>query len=150
MPPRLPTPHFKQEQSHTCVPASARMILAHLGHSIDESALAKLLDTKIFGTHANNIQRLTALGFRVSFGPSSLTNIRVALQHNLPVIAFVMTGRLHYWNLNVAHALVIVGVDDANVYLNDPWFDHAPQVCPIDDFLAAWKEYNHLAAFIAK
>lgn len=148
--PSLPVPHFKQTRNNTCVPASVRMILTHLGYSTDESTLARLLDSKPFGTTARNVQRVSSLGFSVSFGSSSLANIRAALENGTPVIAFVMTGHLKYWNLDAAHALVVVGIDAEKVYLNDPWFDTAPQVASIDDFLAAWAEFNHLIAIITK
>ena len=146
----LPIPHFKQAKGNTCVPACARMVLAYLGHSIDESTLVKLLDTKPFGTAVRNIQRVSSLGFAVSLGSSALTNIRAALTSGNPVITFVMTGHLKYWQVNVPHAVVVVGVDDENVYLDDPWFDVSPQVSPIDDYLAAWAEFDRLAATITR
>jgi len=146
----LPVPHFRQSLNYTCVPAAARMALAHLGHSIDEATLATKLDTKSFGTIVRNVQRISSLGFSVSFGSSSLANVRSSLELGAPVIVFVMTGSLKYWKLDVPHAVVVVGIDDENVYLNDPWFDFAPQVSSIDDFLMAWAEFDHLAAFISK
>ena len=146
----LPIPHFKQTAGNTCVPAFVRMVLAYLQHSIDEPTLVKLLDTKPFGTAVRNIQRVSSLGFVVSFGSSALTSIRAALASGNPVIAFVMTGHLKYWQVNVAHAVVVVGIDDENVYLDDPWIDASPQVSPIDDFLAAWAEFDHLAATIIR
>ncbi len=126
------------------------MVLAHQSHSVDETTLARLLDTKPFGTAVANVQRVSALGFNVSFGSSSLANIRAALDKHVPVIAFVMTGHFKYWSLNAAHALVVVGLDDENVYLNDPWSETAPQISAIDDFLAAWAEFDHLAAVISR
>lgn len=146
----LPVPHFKQSSNYSCVPAAMRMVLAHLGHSINETTLVKRLDTKPIGTIVRNVQRISSLGFTVSFGSSSLANIRSSLELGKPVIAFVMTGHLKYWKLDVPHAVVVVGIDDESVYLNDPWFDVAPQVSSIDDFLAAWAEFDHLAAFISK
>lgn len=146
----LPIPHFKQTQDNTCVPACVRMVLAYQSHSVDESTLVKLLDTKPFGTTVRNIQRVSSLGFVVSFGSSALTNIRAALTLGNPVIVFVMTGHLKYWQVSVAHAVVVVGIDDENIYLDDPWFDTSPQVSPIDDFLAAWAEFDHLAATITR
>ncbi len=146
----LPIPHFKQAKTNTCLPASARIVLAHLGHSIDEATLERLLETKPFGTPVRNIQRVSTFGFSVSFASSSLVNLRAALAEGNPVIVFVMTGNMKYWRLNVAHALVVVGIDDEKIYLNDPWFDKAPQVCSIDEFLAAWAEFDHLAAIITR
>lgn len=146
----LAIPHFRQAKRNTCLPASVRMVLAHLGYSVDEATLERLLDTKPFGTIVCNLQRVTTLGFTASFGSHSLANLRAALGQGSPVIPFVMTGHLKYWHLDVAHALVVVGIDDENVYLNDPWFDTAPQVARIDDFLRAWAEFDHLAAIITK
>lgn len=126
------------------------MVLAYLGHSIDEPTLAKLLDTQPFGTLVRNVQHISALGFSVSFGVSSWATLRAVVEQGIPVLVFVMTGHLTYWQLDVAHALVVVGMDEANVYLDDPWFDTAPQVSSIDNFLAAWAEFDHLAAVITR
>ncbi len=35
------------------------------------------------------------------------------------------------------------------VYLNDPWFDVAPQAVPRDAFLAAWVEMDCLSGIIS-
>lgn len=55
---------------------------------------------------------------------------------------------LPYWTYPTAHVAVVVGYDDQRVYLNDPAFPEAPQSVLWDGFLAAWEEYDRMAAII--
>jgi len=42
----------------------------------------------------------------------------------------------------------VVGLDQSNVYLNDPDFAEAPLVADHNAFLAAWQEREHRYAVI--
>ena len=64
-------------------------------------------------------------------------------------MALVRTGFLDYWTEDVYHAVVVVGMDASLVYLNDPWFDVAPQAVPRDTFLAAWVVMDCLSGIIS-
>lgn len=64
---------------------------------------------------------------------------------------------LDYWlPEDASHAAVVVGYDDEYVYpstgsghrLNDPAFADTPQRVLWDGFLAAWEEYDRMAAII--
>ena len=56
---------------------------------------------------------------------------------------------LPYWNdENISHVAIVVGYDERYVYLNDPAFPTAPQPVLWDGFLAAWEEYDRMAAII--
>ena len=50
--------------------------------------------------------------------------------------------------LDTSHVVVIVGLDDARVYVNDPAFDQAPMAVSQISFLAAWTEFDRTAASI--
>lgn len=56
----------------------------------------------------------------------------------LAYVAFVKTGELPYWDEDCDHAVVVAGLDDEVVYLNDPAFPDAPVQVPRGDFDLAW------------
>jgi uncharacterized protein YvpB len=74
--------------------------------------------------------------------------LRDALVAALPPIVFLDTGALEYWQTDCAHAAVVVGIDDTTVYLNDPFFDTAPQQTSLATFLQAWAANGHFAAVL--
>jgi predicted double-glycine peptidase len=72
------------------------------------------------------------------------------LTQGTPVIAFVNTQFLDYWNEETAHAVVVIGYDDGGVLLNDPAFDTVPQRASINGFLAAWGEFDYQCATVTR
>ena len=63
------------------------------------------------------------------------------------------TGFCIYYRLirskeRTGHAVVVVGIDDEMVYLNDPAFANAPQVVSHGDLLLAWLEMEEYYAII--
>jgi uncharacterized protein YvpB len=77
-----------------------------------------------------------------------LTHLRDVLAAGLPPIVFLNTGSLEYWQVDCAHVAVVVGIDDTWIYLNDPFFDSAPQKASLAAFLQAWASNGHLAAVL--
>lgn len=55
-----------------------------------------------------------------------------------------------HWQVEDAHAVVLVGLTSDTVYLNDPAFDAAPQTAPLDHFLLAWSELDYEYAVITR
>jgi uncharacterized protein YvpB len=106
------------------------MTLAYLGRTDTAEQLTRLLETRSFGTPLENILRLDQIGLQVTLKESSLEEISRYLQNNRPVIAFVNTLDLPYWQNDTDHAVVIVGMDDEFVYVNDPYIAEAPQRIP--------------------
>lgn len=144
----LPVPHSKQIGPHNCLPACARMVLSYLGHQMTEAALAAKLQTTALGTPGNRLLRLNSATLLVEFGPLTLPLIYNHLDDGTPVIVLVRTGFLDYWQADMAHAVVVVGYDNQHLLLNDSEFDTAPQQATQNGFLAAWGEFDFLAAII--
>ncbi len=144
----LNIPHYEQAQAGSCLPACARMVLAFWQHKANESALAQLLGTRYFGTPAPNIHRLEQLGFFVIYESGSLSAIKRQLDKNIPCLVFVQTGILPYWEENTAHVIVVLGIDETTIFVNDPAFENAPQAIPIEYFLLAWSEFDYRYAVI--
>jgi hypothetical protein len=95
------------------------------------------------GTAAKNITRLTALGVVVEWHQDGTVNElgQVIAEGKVPVV-FLRTGELPYWDQDVPHALVVVGVEADTVYVNDPAFKNAPIPVPVGDFELAWDEFE--------
>jgi ABC-type bacteriocin/lantibiotic exporter with double-glycine peptidase domain len=126
------------------------MVLAYHGRSDSEADLRQLLDTKPYGTRARNLMAVAALGFDVQLDFSNLGQLSDALTAGLPPIVFVDTRSLDYWEIDCAHVAVVVGIDDASVSLNDPFFDTAPQQTSLAGFMQAWAMNDHLAAILRR
>lgn len=126
------------------------MVLAFLGQETSESALISLFGTDIAaGTPFSRIQRLEQRNYRVTYGLLDERRLRAAVQDGHPVVAQLWTAMLDYWlPEDTSHAAVVIGYDDRYVYLNDPAFPEAPQSVLWDGFLAAWEEYDRIAAII--
>jgi ABC-type bacteriocin/lantibiotic exporter with double-glycine peptidase domain len=149
MPPGwLNVPHFKQEFNYSCMAACVRIVLAHHGQNRTEAELRQLLSTRPDGTPARNMMAVASLGFDVQLSFSNLSQLREALAAGLPPIVFLDTGPLDYWQIDCSHVAVVVGIDDTSVYLNDPFFDTAPQQTSLVSFLQAWALNAHLAAIL--
>lgn len=146
----LPVPLLSQSDKATCLPACARMVLAFLGQDASESLLVNLLGTDVAaGTPFSRIQRLARRNYRVTYGPLDEATLRATIAGGYPVLVQLRTFMLDYWlPEDTSHAAVVVGYDDRYVYLNDPAFSEAPQRVLWDGFLAAWEEYDRIAAII--
>jgi hypothetical protein len=74
----------------------------------------------------------------VDFVMTDFAGLTAYLTSGFPPIALLSTTALPYWSESCDHVAVVVGVDDSWVYLNDPYFDSAPQQVSHSDFLLAW------------
>jgi len=72
------------------------------------------------------------------------------LIHKIPVIVFVNTALLPYWDEKAYHVLLVVGYDEESVIINDPFFDQEERIVPIANFLEAWGKLENYMAFIKK
>ncbi|MBN1876595.1 MAG: peptidase C39 family protein [Anaerolineae bacterium] len=146
----LPVPHYKQSADGQCLPACVRMVLAYLGHDLTESRIARLLRARTFGTPASNIRYVETLNVSVQYGPLPLFKLRTYLQNHTPCIVFVQAADLPYAYVPGFHALVVIGIDEEMVYLNDPAFEPNPHAVPLDYFMLAWSEFDYQAAVITE
>ncbi len=147
--PWLPVPHRKQRHRADCLAACAAMALDYLGITVSYPSLLQLLDiTPDLGAPASNIRRLSALGISVTYSSGTLHALTEHLAQRRPCIAFVYTTHLSYWSEATRHAVVIVGMNERLVYLNDPFFDIAPQVVARLEFALAWDEMDNIYAVL--
>lgn len=144
----LPVEHCKQEHSAGCLAACGQMMLRFMGIEQSQHRLNQLLGLTSIGVPYTHITRLERLGVHVTIAMGNQTQLQQNIEQNLPVIAFLFTGELPYWQENTPHAVVVVGFDDANCFVNDPAFSVAPQVVPWGDFWLAWGEMDYTYAEI--
>ena len=144
----LSVPHFKQELESSCVAACVRMVLASYGRSYSEADLRQLLDTRPSGTPARNVQRVGSLGFDVQLVPFNMALLADSLAAGVPPIVFFETAALDYWQIDWCALAVLVGLEDATVYLNDLYFDAAPHRTSLASFQQAWAATGQLAVLI--
>ena len=144
----LTVPHHRQQSDGDCLAACAAMVLDYLNRSVDYLVLLQLLKIKPFGAPASNIRLLEQLSLSVTYRVTDVAGLESMLAQGQPVIVFVRTGELPYWDYSTDHALVVVGYDDAGIYVNDPNFTETPISVPRGDFELAWLERDYYYALI--
>lgn len=123
--------------------------MAYAGDIRAEESLVDLFDVDpVFGAPASRLLRLSRWGYQVDYDSFSLPLLRPSLVRNIPPVVLIKTGFLTYWTENVAHACVLVGLDETQASLNDPWLNAGPQAVSMVEFMAAWTEMDYLAAMI--
>lgn len=131
--------HQRQRYPADCLAACAAMVLGFLGQPADYENLIRLLriDPTV-GTPYSNVRLLGALHIEVTLKQGTRADLDTSLaQQQLPIV-FLSTGELPYWAEDTFHAVVVVGLDDTSIYLNDPAFETAPQIVDYGDFELAW------------
>lgn len=149
-PVRLSVPHIPQHKDGECVAACAAMLLDYMGVSASYNQILKLLGTEWFGTFASQIRKLESLKLTVIYQRGTFEDLHHHLSNNHPCIAFVMTEELPYWNEERSHAVVVAGLDDDLIYLNDPAFHDAPKAVSRGDFDLAWIKWDEMYATLIK
>ena len=94
--------------------------------------------------------RLEQLGLRIQLAELTLLDIQKYLETNNPVVAFVNTADFPYWGTDTDHAVVVIGLDNENVQLNDPFHAATTQVVSRNSFQLAQLRFNQLCAVIEK
>lgn len=144
----LPVPHREQQQASDCLAACAAMVLDYLDKPTSYNRLLSLLRIGPIGAPRRNILQLTRLGIDVAYREATLPLVAELLQAGLPIIAFVDTGELSYWSVSTNHALVLVGLNEENVYVNDPAFPDAPISVSVGEFDLAWLNGDNTCAIL--
>ncbi len=124
------------------------MVLDYLQVPARYEDLLKRLRIDSAGAPFRNLRLLESLGVRVLVEQGELNTLHTHLERGLPPIAFVATQQLSYWNEATGHAVVVVGFDQNQIYLNDPNFPDAPKVISAAEFELAWIDVDQFYALI--
>ncbi len=129
------------------------MVLAYQAIRVEEVVVCDLLRTDEAGTSLADLDTLLKQGFphcQVRVEASSLDSLRQSLRDGIPPIAIVNTAPLRsYWQRACVHALVVIGIEEQIVFVNDPFFDDAPKRIPVTEFLAAWGVYGQFTIILS-
>lgn len=141
--------HVQQQNDGECLATCAAMVLNFIGRPIAYRRLVRILEiTDVFGAPSFKIRKLEQYGVRVIYKQGNFDILQKHLQAGQPCIVFVKTGELPYWNRALDHAVVLAGMDDAFVYLNDPSLPTAPTSVSRGDFDLAWLERDEMYAVL--
>ncbi len=150
----LAVPHRTEDFVGGCLPACCQMVLGFLGVTRTQRQIAALIGyIEGAGTPASNVARLSSWGINVQYlSEAKLNDLRQGSEKGNAIIVFVRTGELPYWEEDVPHAVVVVGVDTTVeiVYVNDPAFKRAPVAIPVGDFMLAWDALGNRGAVIGQ
>ena len=147
MPNLLPVNSFQETlRAGMCGPASLKMVLSYYGVEKTEKELAELCGTNSdLGTSAEGLKRAAEqLGFTVEVkNNSTFDDIQQWLDKNIPVIVNWFTrGRIDYADSEIpdGHLSVVVGLDDQDIYLQDPETGGLRRIAR-DDFMKVWFDF---------
>lgn len=147
--PSLAVSHHRQRQQADCLAACAAMVLDYLRVPIGYDHLVRLMGIRYFGAAFSNLRNLEALGVSVAITRGDVSDLKSHLESDSPVIVALNTVALPYWKEDAAHAVVVIGIEHDRVFLNDPAFERAPQVVPLDAFLIGWIEQDFRCAILS-
>jgi ABC-type bacteriocin/lantibiotic exporter with double-glycine peptidase domain len=135
----IDVPHFIQSDDSLCGPACLKMVLAYWGFNISEKDLA----TACNHTYQKGCQDIDMIKAAQSYGfnafiknNSDISELKRYVDHKIPVIVDWFCG-----DLPEGHSSVVVGVDNNNVYMLDPWVEDT-RIIPIDDFIRCWFDFR--------
>jgi ABC-type bacteriocin/lantibiotic exporter with double-glycine peptidase domain len=148
--PPLPVPRLEQQQVSDCLAACAAMVLAYLDVHVPYPQLLDALQIGPIGAPRRNVIRLERFGVRVAYREATLSILSAYLVEKIPVITFVDSGELPYWSEATNHAVVVIGLDEDTVTVNDPAFATEPQRIPVGDFELAWLNSDNACAIIIR
>jgi len=125
------------------------MVLANLAIDLSEEEISRIIGASDFGTPSFAIQKLATLNLQVDYREWTVPALLSALTEHKPVIIFVRTGFMDYWESDFAHAIIVVGaILDERFWVYDPAQADSPLSVSWDGLLAAWAEFGYRGATI--
>ncbi len=135
----LNMPYFKQDTRYSCGAAALQMTFYFYGKLISEEELTKRLQIdKDRGTeHSQMIKVITDEGlYAYANNESSLEEADGFIKSDIPIIVnFIEPGE------NSGHYAVVIGIDENNIILNDPWHGEKFKMNK-DEFVERWQSEN--------
>lgn len=134
----LPVNHLPQDNEFGCLAACTQMVLDFYGIRVSQTEMNRLFELRTGGVPFSNISRISRYGVKVALLEGDENLLRKAIDGEHPAIIFVNTEQLtSYWDSSTWHAIVVVGYDDRNFFVNDPAFPDAPKKVATDELMLA-------------
>jgi len=134
----------------SCVPASLAMVLSVYDVKVSQSHLKTYLGTTQNGTridvtwHKIPFDRW-GLQCEIKFG-CVLEDLETDIANGIPSIAVILSAFLPHSVRDGLHAVVVTGIDEEYIYLNEPLTtDPTPVRLRKSVFIEAWEWYNNCA-----
>lgn len=161
-------PDIRQGANYSCGAAALQAVLRYWGIDIEEDKLIKLLKTSPeYGTNERDIVRVAKkMGLKAEFKDNiTLEDLERSIHEGIPVIVDCQSWGSTCSNKSWAddwrdgHYMVVIGIDEDNVYLEDPYILGSRGFIPRQEFVERWHNpggtaphYNekqyHLGIFI--
>lgn len=138
---RLNVPIVGQLNHGECLAACASMVCTYLQIAINYNQLLRVLDIETgVGTPFSKIRNLEKRGISVIYEEyGTIEELYNLLSAGWPTIVSVETSELFHWRkLRSQHVVVVSGMDEQYIYINDPAFPSSILKIPIGDFDLAW------------
>jgi ABC-type bacteriocin/lantibiotic exporter with double-glycine peptidase domain len=140
--------YYKQTTAGGCLPTSIAMVFSKYRKSNKDQVRVWMDElSAALGTDENDGTPLESLigfslepwGFRHEVKESDLETVKRNLQHGIPLICIIESQYLPYSTEERLHAVVLVGIDEQSVFLNDPLREGDEVIqFPLQTFHQAW------------
>jgi predicted double-glycine peptidase len=146
----LNVPNVIQPSNFTSGPASLQAVLAYYGSNTDLDEIINMTNsTQENGTLPTNIARTASnLGFSANIKQNmSLEDLQQNINQGTPVIIDAQAWKDNSTNTqnwtddqNNSHYMVVIGIDNENVYFEDPAITGSRGYIPNQEFLDRWHD----------
>lgn len=147
----LPVPFCRQCTTYSCGASALQAVLMYYGEEYIETDLMEMLGTKPEGTAPKDMARVAKeLGFESAVRENlTIEDLSEYMKQKTPVIISAQAWRegedkekpwSELWN--DGHYMVVVGVDEKNVYFEDPSLLGSIGVIPREEFMERWHDQD--------
>ena len=147
-------PDTRQSTEYSCGAAAMQAVLGYWGRDIGEEDVREMLNTnEVSGTYPDDIIRVAkALGLQAEYKENmSMADLENYVAEGIPVIVDCQAWRsVSQYNeswadtWNNGHWLVVIGIDENNVTLEDPYILGDRGIMSREEFLARWHNMRGL------
>jgi len=147
-------PDTRQSTEYSCGAAAMQAVLGYWGRDIGEEDVREMLNTnEVSGTYPDDIIRVAkALGLQAEYKENmSMADLENYVAEGIPVIVDCQAWRsVSQYNESWAdtwhngHWLVVIGIDENNVTLEDPYILGDRGIMSREEFLARWHNVRGL------
>ena len=162
----LQVPDVRQSTNYSCGVACFQAVMRYWGgEDLREDQLIEFLNTTYEGADPEDLmQGAEKKGFRVEIRENlTLDDLKKSIEEGIPVIVGAQAWKEENqsWETDDSgHYMVVIGVDNKNVYLEDPSILGSRGYIPRDEFIKRWhdlsgsstneeiRKYVHMGIFI--
>lgn len=144
----LDVPDVRQPTDYSCGPTSLQAVLCYYGMDMRVDDLINMTHCNVNGTPPENIASAArGLGFTTEVKENmTLQDLQLYMNQGTPVIVDAQAWKSNETNTNWTsdeddgHYMVVIGVDDQNVYLEDPAILGSRGYINNQEFLDRWHD----------